>query len=107
LGERILGSDGTIEHGWGQSDMGNGDEGEFIRYYPEKTNRARGTALTGKTRGQSHMGNWIECVRSRKTPNAPVEIGYRSAIAAHMANLAYRRKQRITLEMAKTIAPDF
>ena len=40
-------------------------------------------------------------LRSRKTPNAPVEIGYRSAIAAHMANLAYRQKQRVTLEMAK------
>jgi predicted dehydrogenase len=107
LGERILGSDGTIEHGWEKSDMGNGDEGEFIRYYPEKTNRAHGAAVAGKTRGQGHMANWIECVRSRKTPNAPAEIGYRSAIAAHMANLAYRRKQRITLEMAKAIALDF
>jgi predicted dehydrogenase len=107
LGDRILGSDGTIEHGWGKSDMGNGDEGEFIRYYPEKINRAHGIALTGKTGGQGHMANWIECIRSRKTPNAPVEIGYRSAVAVHMANLAYRRKQRITLEMAKSIVPDF
>jgi hypothetical protein len=53
------------------------------------------------------MANWIDCVRSRKTPNAPVEIGYRSAVAAHMANLAYRQKQRITLEMAKASPPQF
>jgi hypothetical protein len=46
------------------------------------------------------MANWIDCVRSRKTPNAPVEIGYRSAVAAHMANMAYREKKRVTLEMA-------
>jgi predicted dehydrogenase len=39
LGERILGSDGTIEHGWLESDMVNGEEGEFIRYSPEKVNR--------------------------------------------------------------------
>lgn len=107
LGERILGSDGTIEHGWGTSDMVNGEEGEFIRYYPEKTNRPHGSDVRGKTRDQDHMGNWIECVRSRKTPNAPAEIGYRSAIAAHMANLAYRRKERVTLEMAKAITPEY
>jgi len=47
------------------------------------------------------MANFIDCVRTRKQPNAPVEIGYRSAIAAHMANIAYREKQRVTLEQAK------
>jgi hypothetical protein len=41
-------------------------------------------------------------MRSRKTPNASVDIGYRSAIAAHIANAAYRQKQRVTLEMAKS-----
>jgi predicted dehydrogenase len=107
LGDRILGSDGTIEHGWGKSDMGNGDEGEYIRYYPEKMNRAHGSAFTGRTPGQGHMANWVDCVRSRKTPNAPVEIGHRSAIAAHMANLAYRRMQRITLAEAKAVAAEF
>ena len=106
LGEHILGSDGTIEHGWGESDMVNGEEGEFIRYYPEKVNRPHGATLTGKTSDQDHMANWIECVHSRKPPNAPVEIGYRSAIAVHMANLAYRHKQRITLEMAKSFTPE-
>jgi predicted dehydrogenase len=107
LGERILGSDGTIEHGWGESDMVKGESGEFIRYYPEKINRPHGAALTGKTKDQDHMANWIGCIRTRQTPNASVDIGYRSAIAVHMANLAYRQKQRITLEAAKSIKPEF
>lgn len=107
LGERILGSDGTIEHGWSESDWVNGEKGEFIRYSPEKVNRPHAAVLTGKTRDQHHMSNWMECIRTRKTPNAPVDIGYRSAIAAHMANLAYRRRQRITLEEAKAVAPQF
>ncbi len=106
LGEHILGSDGTIEHGWAGSEMAGGEEGEFVRYYPEKVNCPNGAALTGKTKDQNHMANWIECVRSRKTPNAPVEIGYKSAVASHMANLAYRRKQRITLEEAKALTPE-
>jgi hypothetical protein len=53
------------------------------------------------------MANWVDCVRTRKTPNASVEIGYRSAIAAHMVNTSYRRKQRVTLEMAKSLQPEF
>jgi len=106
LGERLLGSDGTIEHISGATDMVTGRSAEGIRYYPENINRHNGSALTGETPNQNHMANWIDCVRSRKTPNASVEIGYRSAIAAHMANISYRRKQRVTLEMAKTLQPE-
>ncbi len=106
LGERLLGSDGTIEHISGATDMVTGRSAEGIRYYPESVNRHNGTALTGETPNQNHMANWIDCVRTRKTPNASVEIGYRSAIAAHMANMSYRRKQRVTLEMAKTLQPE-
>jgi len=53
------------------------------------------------------MANWIDCIRSRQTPNANVEIGYRSAVAAHMANIAYRQRQRVTFEMAKAVTPQF
>ena len=37
-----------------------------------------------------HLANWIECIRSRKTPTAPAEAGVSSASAAHMANLSLR-----------------
>jgi predicted dehydrogenase len=107
LGERLLGSDGTIEHIAGATEMVSGKSDEVIHYYPEKVNRPRGAALTGRTENQDHMANWIDCIRTRKTPNAPVEIGYRSAIAAHMANLSYRQKRRLTLEEAKNIPPEF
>jgi hypothetical protein len=50
------------------------------------------------------MQNWLDCMRSRNPKtNAPVETGYLSAVAAHMANLAYRQKRRITWEEAKLI----
>jgi predicted dehydrogenase len=101
LGEHLLGSDGTIEHIAGATDMVSGKSEEAIRYYPEKTNHPTGVPLTGKTADQNHMQNWVDCMRSRKTPNASVDIGYRSAIAAHMANIAYRTRQRVTLETAK------
>jgi predicted dehydrogenase len=101
LGERLLGSDGTVEHIAGATDMVTGRSQETTRYWPEPINRKNGSALTSDTADQNHMANWIDCVRSRKTPNAPVDIGCRSAVAGHMANLAYRTKQRVTLEQAR------
>src|SRR5712692_3094846 len=100
LGERILGSHGTIERLAGATDMVTGKSQSGLRYYPENANRPEGAALEGQTQDQSHMANFIECVRSRKEPNAPVEIGYRSAVAAHLANLSYRQRHRVTLESA-------
>ena len=106
LGERLLGSDGTIEHIAGATDMISGKSDETIRYYPEKVNRPHDEGLTGQTPNQDHMANWVDCVRTRKSPNAPVEIGYRSALAAHMANLSYRQKRRLTLEEARAFQLD-
>jgi predicted dehydrogenase len=40
-----------------------------------------------------HLTNWVECVRGRKTPNAPVEAGVGAAAAAHLANQALRSGQ--------------
>ena len=37
-----------------------------------------------------HMQNFLDCVRSRNTPNAPVEVGVAAARAGHVANLAMR-----------------
>jgi predicted dehydrogenase len=34
----------------------------------------------------AHLANWLECVRSRKTTNAPVPAGVAAARAAHVAN---------------------
>jgi predicted dehydrogenase len=38
-----------------------------------------------------HMRNFFDCVRSRKEPDCPFEIGFRSAIACQMAINSYRR----------------
>ncbi len=101
LGERYLGSHGTIERLAGTTDMVTGKSQTGVWYFPEKVNRPEGAAAEGQTQDVNHMANFIDCIRSRKEPNAPVEIGYRSAVAAHMANLAYRRTERVTLEAVK------
>ena len=37
-----------------------------------------------------HLTNWLECIRSRKAPRAPVAAGASAAAAAHLANEALR-----------------
>ena len=37
-----------------------------------------------------HLKNWVDCMRSRKAPNSPVESGVHSAAAAHLANASMR-----------------
>jgi len=46
----------------------------------------------------ANMRNWLECVRSRKTPNAPVEAGYNHSIATIMTNAAARTGQKVTFD---------
>jgi len=46
----------------------------------------------------AHMRNWMECVRSRKTPNAPVEAGYSHSIANIMTNAAARTGAKATFD---------
>jgi predicted dehydrogenase len=54
----------------------------------------RGADFYDKPNGELvHLTNWVECIRSRKTPTAPVEAGVHSASAAHMANIALRTGQ--------------
>jgi predicted dehydrogenase len=46
----------------------------------------------------AHMRNWMECVRSRKQPNAPVEAGYNHSIACIMTNAAVHTGQKATFD---------
>jgi predicted dehydrogenase len=55
------------------------------------TDKQRGRDFYDKPDGELlHLTNWVDCVRSRKTPNAPAEAGVNAAAAAHLANQAYR-----------------
>ena len=43
----------------------------------------------------SHMTNWIECLRSRKAPNATVRHGFAHSVACIMAARAYREGKKL------------
>ena len=57
------------------------------------------TANTGGDKlTNNHIRNWMECVRSRKTPNAPVEVGYSHSIATIMTNAAVHTGAKATFD---------
>lgn len=60
---------------------------------------AADTGLDDTTSG--HMRNWMECVRERRQPRAPVEAGYQHSIATIMANAAARTGERVTFDEAR------
>jgi predicted dehydrogenase len=43
-----------------------------------------------------HMENWLECMKSRKTPIADVEIGHRSVSLCHLANITRDLRRRLS-----------
>lgn len=59
---------------------------------------ATGSNTGGDALTSAHMRNWMECVRSRKTPNAPVEAGYYHSIANIMTNAAARTGFKATFD---------
>ena len=46
----------------------------------------------------AHVRNWMECIRSRKEPNAPVEAGYQHSIATIMTNAACHTGAKVTFD---------
>jgi len=55
---------------------------------PDVVGRDDGTAI--------HFANFFECMRTRKEPNCPFELGFNAAIACQMANRSYRERRRVT-----------
>jgi predicted dehydrogenase len=68
---------------------------ERAKYKEEKLTANYQKAETAANTGgdpltSAHMRNWMECVRSRKSPNAPVEAGYWHTVSLVMSNAAMR-----------------
>lgn len=48
--------------------------------------------------GHSHSGHrqdWVNCIRSRKQPNCPIEVGARSVAVCHLGNVAYLHAEEL------------
>ncbi len=57
---------------------------------PQGENRSGYRDSTGQ-----HMQNFFDCVRSRKDPICPFDLGFRAAIACQMAIASYRQQRTV------------
>jgi len=55
-----------------------------------------GANTGGDPETSANMRNWMECVRSRKTPNASIDAGYHHSIALCMNVAAIQTGQKVT-----------
>jgi len=60
----------------------------------EETSTSANTGADNQT--SANMRNWMECVRSRKTPNASVDAGYSHSVALCMNIAAIQTGQKVT-----------
>ena len=63
-----------------------------------KVEAAANTGVDNST--LAHMRNWMECVRSRKTPNADIHAGYNHSVALCMTIAALQTGKRVTFNEA-------
>jgi predicted dehydrogenase len=84
--DELLGTKGTISR---YAD-------EQVSFEPQATDKSAvsvkgsGTGVGDQQLTLLHMNNFFDCVRSRKEPNCPFELGLSSAIACRMAVTSYR-----------------
>ena len=54
---------------------------------------------------EAHIQNFLDCVKSRQEPNAPVEVGASAVSAPHLANIAFHGNRRAFLSAdGKTVS---
>jgi len=92
--DEVLGNKGTIFR----------DENENVKYAPQGGEGSGATApksvraadiVGGGDMTVTHMQNFFDCMRSRKEPNCPFDLGFRSAVACQMAITSYRKNRPV------------
>jgi predicted dehydrogenase len=98
----LLGNKGTIHR----------TDSEEVTYLPQgrhakdaakemKTPNSQPDIIGESDATGDHMANFFDCVRTRKEPNCPFEIGYRSSIVCQMANRSYREGRTVRWDPEK------
>ncbi|WP_019988604.1 Gfo/Idh/MocA family protein [Rudanella lutea] len=83
------------------------DMGMQANLLPEMTLANATKMETGANTGADpmtslHMLNWMECVRSRKEPNAPARAGFNHSVANIMATTALHTGKRVAWDAGKS-----
>ena len=91
------------QNGWSIFFQGDGgtmeldDMGYRLYGTPWKPGAAPVFEFKGGIPTEPHVQNFLDCIKSRQDPNAPIEVGHLAVAGPHLANQAYFKKQRVTM----------
>lgn len=90
--------DGAAFYGLEGSIVQENHRGMMVRY-----DKSRKEVESWKVTDEStaHMQNFLDCMRSRKQPNSPVELANRVLVGAHLANESFRSGKRVNWDTAR------
>jgi predicted dehydrogenase len=101
LDKNVITGEGGLEEPYAKA-MGMRANRLSTRALLEKSAGVESGAHAGVDEATSgNVRNWMECVRSRKTPNAHIEAGYSHSVALCMTIAAIQSGERVTFDDAK------
>jgi predicted dehydrogenase len=74
---------------------------ELLTKVDEAEEELKWSDQTAMWQAKWHLQNWLECIKTRKLPNADVEIGHRSISVCHLANITRWVGQPLKWDPAK------
>ena len=96
------------ENGWSIRLEGNNGtlvlngEGYKVFAEPWKDNPEPVIEVADRMPTIPHVRNFLECMRSREEPNAPVEVGHSAVCGPHLANIAFHTRRAAYLNPEAT-----
>ena len=101
LDKNVISGEGGLEESYAKA-MGMRANQLRTRPLAEKSAGVESGAHAGVDEATSaNMRNWMECVRSRKMPNAHIEAGYSHSVALCMTIAAIQSGERVTFDDGK------
>jgi predicted dehydrogenase len=93
----------SYENGWSITFLGDkgtlilDEEGYRIYKEPWPKNKTPFVEKDAPVPLQAHVGNFLDCIKTRQDPNATVEIAARAVAGPHLANLSFRKERKAKL----------
>ena len=84
-GVRFVGTEGWAEYGYGK----------FGVYPRSLLNLKLKPNDIHLYRSKNHFRNFIDCIKTRQEPAAPVEVGHRSSTVCHLGNIAMKLHRKL------------
>ncbi len=104
FGVRFEGTDGWVEYGY-QGLKTSPESLKTSEIGPNEVHLAvsnpQRTVEAGQYHIPDHVRNFLDCIKSRQDPIAPVDVGHRSATVCHLGNIAMQLHRKLRWDPAQ------